>query len=62
MPDAPHLHYNMTKLPRGTTMHVTIHLTRRIMVRYWIAVRLFYLAALVLGCGIEIENEDEERT
>ena len=62
MPDSATVRYDFRRVPKDVTLVLEFHVTREWKVRYWIAVRLLRLAALVLGCGIEIENEDEERT
>ena len=42
-------------------MVVTIHESTPYRVRKWIAVRLLWLAAWVLGCGIEVEAVCSQR-
>lgn len=47
----------LNKFPPNATLHVTIVSTQEFRLRIWIAKRLICLAAWVLGCGIEVKNE-----
>ena len=44
----------------GSTMHLTVRITRRLKVRMWIACRLIRLAARVLRCGLDVAIEETE--
>ncbi len=48
---------NFRKFDHSVTLNVRLKLTREFYIRKWIAQHLIILAALVLGCGIEIEDE-----
>jgi hypothetical protein len=40
------------------TLTVEIRLSRRFRLRKWLALRLIWLATLILGCGLEVEESD----
>ena len=46
--------YELRKFTKNTTMTITIKEAKEFKVRRWIACQLLKLAALTLGCGIEI--------
>lgn len=46
----------MHKLPKGTTMNVTLHLSKRLLWRIKIATMLFRLAGWVPDCRVEVEE------
>jgi hypothetical protein len=48
------------KLTHQTTMKVTLHMTREIKFRIFVAKQLLKLVALILGCGIEIVRNEGE--
>lgn len=48
--------YKLRKLPPQVTLTVRIVEMKEYMIRKWIAVRLIKLAALILGCGIVVEE------
>lgn len=45
----------VNKLSHDTTLVVRMRLTRQLRFRAWIAARLIMLAAIVLGCGFEMQ-------
>ena len=51
--------FTMERLPQDIVIEVEFHLAREFKVRRWIATQLIKLAALVLGCGIEIGGDGE---
>jgi len=53
------LNIEMNRLSKNFTLSVTMVLTRQFRVRIAIALFLIKLAAEILGCGIEIEQEAE---
>ena len=53
--------YTMNKLSKEVTLTVNMKLTKRFLIRKWIAIHLISLAARVLGCGIEfVDNNEKE--
>lgn len=55
MASTEHIH-KMRKAPEGLVLTVRIVETPEFKIRKWVAVRLIALAALVLGCGLEVEG------
>ena len=49
------------KLNKETTltMKVNVEITQGFKIRMWVAVKLVNLAASILGCGFDIEEESE---
>lgn len=43
-----------SKLPKDSVMEIEIKFTRRFRFRMWMGVKLISLAAIVMGCGINI--------
>lgn len=50
--------YELRKLPQDIVIEVEFHLSREFRVRRWIATRLIWLAAWVLGCGMEVRDDE----
>jgi hypothetical protein len=48
---------NEHELWQGVTLQVTFVEIPSFRVRKWIAKKLFHLAAIILGCGIEVIND-----
>ena len=51
--------YDIDKLSKSVTMKVTVHLTKKLLIRTWIATQLIILAARILGCSIEFIDNDQ---
>lgn len=49
----------VNKLNKNITLIVNVKTSRQFLVRKWIAGQLIKLAARILGCGIEINTENE---
>jgi len=45
------------KMNKNVTLSVKIKFTRELKLRLWIATKLMNLAAIILGCGFDIETE-----
>ena len=54
------MNYSINKLTHEATLKVTLHLTREFYIRKWIAIKLIKLATLILGCGIQINDEGND--
>jgi len=50
--------YTMRKLTHDVKMTITYKLSKEFKIRRWIAVNLIRLATLVLGCGLEVVDND----
>lgn len=50
------------KFPSGAKLHVTVVETKEFRLRVWIAKRLIRLAAWVMGCKIEVKNEQNAQS
>jgi len=48
----------MSKLPQDFMLHAELHIAQRFWFRLWVAKQLICLAAWVLGCGIEVEDNE----
>lgn len=44
-------------VPTGTTLIVTTHIAKRLMVRFWIFKQLIKLAVFVLGATVQFDEE-----
>lgn len=51
--------HTIDKLDKNVTLAVEIRETPNFKIRKWIATRLLVLAALVLGCNLEIEDGEK---
>ena len=51
---------NVRKLNKDHTITVSVHVTKELKVRLWIATALMKAAAWVLDCGIAIVDEEGE--
>jgi len=50
---------NINKLTKDLTLAVKVKVTRQFKARFIVATALIKMAALILGCSIEIENIEE---
>ena len=53
--------YKLNKLTHDVKMTITFKLSKEFKIRRWIAVNLIRLATLVLGCGLEVVDNDNTR-
>lgn len=49
------------KLDQQTVLHVKIKIAKELKVRLWIARNLIWLAAIIMGCGVNVETETTEK-
>jgi hypothetical protein len=47
------------KMPKDVTLEVGIRTTKEFRFRVWLAMKLIWLATVVLGCDVEFIHEDE---
>ena len=54
--------YYLKKLSKDTTLKIRMNLTKEFRLRRWIFMKLVVLAAWVLGCGLQVDEEKERNT
>jgi hypothetical protein len=52
----------MIKMQKSATLQIAISVTKQFKFRMWLALMLFRLASIILGCGVEVVGNDLERT